>query len=184
MGAISSASCTALVIKDDHEIFDAQGCAVDACVRLIQVSEALPQSLSAAAAARAAAASRYIADSTSAAISTHMPPADTIAVPYGALHGPGSNDSHSSSSGDATAFTTDSAHNTAAAAAPGVQDKLRWWGDVAKQAYEAIDGCLQGFEDAAMDSSPDVLSHMSASEADMVKVSADKLRVGLKLISD
>lgn len=59
----------------------------------------------------------------------------------------------------------------AAAAGVGVQDKVRWWGDVAKQAYEATDGCLQGFEDTVLDTTADgVVSGMSPSEAEMVKV--------------
>lgn len=42
---------------------------------------------------------------------------------------------------------------------------------MAKQAYEAIDGCLQGFEDTMLDKTPDgVTSGMSPSEAEMVKV--------------
>lgn len=59
----------------------------------------------------------------------------------------------------------------------GVQDKLRWWGEVAMQAYEAIDGSLQGFEEgaAAGDAAPGAAAGawvgMSAQEAEMVKVS-------------
>lgn len=154
----------------------AQGCAL-LLAPLSQVSEALPQSLSAAAAAQAAASSA-IADNASATTSTHRPPADNTAV--WTPHSLGSANSHSSRDA-ANAFNTDSVHNTAAAAAatqPGVQDKLRWWGDIAKQAYEAIDGCLQGFEDAIEDKTPDVTSHMSPSEAEMVKVSGGRLYVG------
>jgi hypothetical protein len=71
--------------------------------------------------------------------------------------------------------TTADTHPAAPAAAAGVQDKLRWWGDVAKQAYEAVDGCLQGFEDAAAADSKTLqdagaTAGMSESETELVKV--------------
>jgi hypothetical protein len=53
-----------------------------------------------------------------------------------------------------------------------VQDKLAWWGDVAKQAYEAIDGSLQGFEAAEEDKTLEGQAGMSGPEAEMVKVGA------------
>lgn len=90
----------------------------------------------------------------------------------GANHaGPTSCYSTSSSTPDTT---TDTPPATAAA---GVQDKLRWWGDVAKQAYEAVDGCLQGFEDATAGSKnlqDAAADGMSASEAELVKVGVAK----------
>jgi hypothetical protein len=52
-----------------------------------------------------------------------------------------------------------------------VQDKVAWWGDVAREAYEAIDGCLQGFEDAREGKTLNTASAMSGAEAEMVKVS-------------
>lgn len=53
-----------------------------------------------------------------------------------------------------------------------VRDKLQWWGEVAKAAYEAIDGCLEGFEDAVPESSltPSTAAGLSAQETEMIKV--------------
>lgn len=65
-----------------------------------------------------------------------------------------------------------------------MQDKLAWWGDVARQAYEAIDGCWQGFEDSEQDKTLDAASAMTGPEAEMVKVSTDRLQVMQQFIRD
>jgi uncharacterized protein YdhG (YjbR/CyaY superfamily) len=61
-----------------------------------------------------------------------------------------------------------------------VIDKLTWWGEVAKEAYAAVDGCLEGWEDskavvgdaaASSHSSGPGTTGLSAAEAAMVEVS-------------
>jgi len=86
-------------------------------------------------------------------------------------------------SGGANASSSDSSHDSIArsgaaaaaasreaAAEPRMLDKLSWWGDVARRAYAAIDGSLQGFDDTDGSKTPDDSPIMSASEAEMVKV--------------
>ena len=52
-------------------------------------------------------------------------------------------------------------------------DQLSWWGDLARQAYTAIDGSLQGFEEPPAVVAP-AEGGMTGSEAEMVKVSGGR----------
>lgn len=54
-----------------------------------------------------------------------------------------------------------------------VPDRVKWWGEVAREAYAAVDGCLDGFEvslglaDQAGDQ-----TGLAGPEAELVKVGA------------
>jgi hypothetical protein len=114
---------------------------------LLQVAAQTPATLSAAATARAAASSAHTMEPTA---TPHRP--TSISTPVG---------------------TSSEANGTAAPAttAAGPQDRLRWWGDLARQAYEAVDGSLQGFEDVSATAGETTQgAGMSAQEAEMVKV--------------
>lgn len=127
------------------------------CRVLTQVSAASePRTLSDAAAARADAAAAAAASQPSSLSGSTI-----SSTPHGDSNTPGGQ-SHR--------------HTTARSTAEGsgvVLDKVAWWGDVAREAYEAMDGCLQGFEDAGEGKPLDTASAMSGSEAEMVKVSVD-----------
>lgn len=117
---------------------------------LLQVAAQNSTTLSAAATARAAASSAHSMEPT---------------APYGPAFV-----SSLATSGAASTASKPNITTAPATTAPGTQDRLRWWGDLARQAYEAIDGSLQGFEEdgPAEDTTPG--SGMSAQEAEMVKV--------------
>jgi hypothetical protein len=50
-----------------------------------------------------------------------------------------------------------------------VQDKSRWWAEVARDAYQAIDGSLEGFESAVPHSHASG-NGLSAQETELIKV--------------
>lgn len=129
------------------------------CRVLPQVSAmSAPQTLSDAAAARAAAAAA--AESCPSPLPGSNAGSNVNSTPHGSSSNTFGSHPHS--------------HTAARCTAEGsglVQDKLAWWGDVAREAYEAIDGCLRGFEDAGEDKTLDTASAMTGAEAEMVKVS-------------
>jgi hypothetical protein len=51
-------------------------------------------------------------------------------------------------------------------------DKSGWWGELARAAYAAVDGSLEGYEELTHDDSADgTTAGLSGPEAEMVKVS-------------
>lgn len=79
-----------------------------------------------------------------------------------------------SSSAAATALvpatTSSTSYTTQSAAA--VPDKVKWWGEVAREAYAAVDGCLEGFDElpGAQSQADEDQTGLSGPEADMVQV--------------
>lgn len=61
---------------------------------------------------------------------------------------------------------------SSAAAAAAVPDRLKWWGEVAREAYADVDGCLDGFDESPGPSCQDAQDQagLSGPEAELVKV--------------